>query len=309
MKKLISILLLISILALSACKFDKNTLVVKTQDGSEVIENSGTDEKTQAEINALKLIPAEFTEALSIETKRQNALINGCSADKDNATYDAFNEMKAVYKTLCTQVENKLDDNQKTLFKDFLAKERQYNIAFDMFSSNALKQYVYTTGNAACNEDYNIMRTKSVIMYRYYNFLTENNIDNAKYTSVLDENYYSFFFFNSEKDVVKGKSANEINKIDNVFSPLLKNIFKENSQPVFEDYKKSLKDYMSAQQAFENSIDMKGDQVDNLAFYNCLNADLIYKLYNTINDKKYPEDIAKLFNLNADKDQYTSKWN
>lgn len=314
MKKAFTILLAVSMVMLTACKSEENsskvkTLEANTPESSQVDESISKPEKTEVEVNALKVISADFTDAMTIETKRQNVLINGCSADKDNATSDAFKEMKALYKTLCTKVENELNDDQKALFKDYLAKEKEYNIAFDMFSHNALQQYVYTTGNASCSEAYNIMRTKAVIMYGYFNFLTEKNTDNANFTGVLNENYNSFFFFNSKADEVRGKSETDINKIDSRISPLLKNIFKADSQPVFDTYKKSAKDYMSALKAFEKSIDNTGKEIDNSAFYNSLNTNFINKLYNTIKAEKYPDDIKKLFNLNADKDDYISKWN
>ena len=77
------------------------------------------------------------------------------------ATYDAFFKMKELYINYCNKMKNNLDENQRKLFEDYLAKEKQYNIAFDMFSHNALQQYIYTNGNASCNEGYNIMRTKA----------------------------------------------------------------------------------------------------------------------------------------------------
>jgi len=310
MKKFFSVVLLLSMLILSACESNDKSSDINTSANSNNSQNSNSQvENIQAKENALKLIPADFSEALTIEMKRQEVLLTGCHADMDNATYKAFIETKGLYGTFCNKVKNELDGNQKELFEDYLAKEKQYNIAFDMFSHKALQQYVYTTGNASCSESYNITRTKTIMMYYYYNYLTNNEIDDENYQRVLDENFNSFFFFNKDLDIIKGKSIAELNNIDNEYSPWLKNIFKEESQPVFDDYKTSFNEFILAMQGFEKSIDESGKKIDNSIFYFSLNSAFIYNLYGKIKDMEYPEGMLEMFNLNLDKDEYISKWN
>lgn len=310
MKKLFSVVLIMSMLILSACESNDNSSNVDTIVNSDNSQNVTSQvENVQSKQNDLKLIPADFAEALEIERKRQDVLIDGSSADQNNATSIAFNEMKELYGTFCNKVKNELDNNQKELFEDYLAKEKRYNIAFDMFSHNALQQYVYTNGNASCSEDYNIIRTKVMMMYCYYNYLTNNEIDDDNYQRVLDENFNSFFFFNNDLDIIKGKSISELNNIDNEYSPLLRNTFEEKSQPAFDDYKASFNEYISSLQTFEKSIDETGKKIDNSVFYYSLNSVYIYNLYSSIKDMEYPEDMLEMFNLNLDKDKYISKWN
>jgi len=310
MKKILSVILVISMLILSACKSNDKVSDNNISKSSNSSQNSSSEiENTEAKENALKLIPADFSEALTIETKRQTVSIDGCSADMDNATYEAFMKMKELYSTYCNKVKNKLDENQRNLFEDYLAKEKQYNIAFDMFSHNALQQYIYTNGNASCNEGYNIMRTKAIMMYCYYSYLTNNEIDKDNYKMVLNENFNRFFFFNPDLDKIEGKSITELNNIDKEYSPLLRNFFKEESQPIFDDYKTSFNEYISSLKTFEKSIDETGEKIDNSVFYYSLNSAFIFNLYDSIKDMEYPEGMLEMFNLNTDKDQYLSKWN
>ena len=141
MKKILSVVLVISMLILSACKSNDKASDINASESPNTSQDSSSEiENTEAKENALKIIPADFSEALTIETKRQAVLIDGSSADKDNATNEAFNEMKVLYNTFCNKVKNELDNNQKELFEDYLAKEKQYTIVFDMFSHNALQQ-------------------------------------------------------------------------------------------------------------------------------------------------------------------------
>jgi len=287
-------------LALTSCKATNNMSLVNNSNNSKV-------ENVQATINALQFIPNNFIEALEIETKRQNILINGCRAEQDNATYQAFLEMKELFDVYCNRVKNKLDKNQLELFENFLLTQKKYNIYFDMLSHNSLQHCVYTNGNASCNEDYNIMRTQTIIMHQYFNYI--NNTIDENYQKVVDKNFEEFFFFNSDLDYIKGKSMEELESICFEFSPKLKNLFDINLQSLFDDYLVSFNEFISVLQNFETSIYHSNEVIDNSVFYHRVKSAFIYNLYNSIENIEHPEEIKQNINLYIDKENYILKWN
>lgn len=204
-------------------------------------------------------------------------------------------------------MKSKLDDNQKKLFDTLLEEDQKYSIVFDMFSHNILQQYVYTNGNAACNEDYNILRLKTIMMFNYYNILNGDTI--ASMQGIIDENFNSFFFFNTKTKYKQNQSIEESVKIADKHAPLLKKLLDKNSQSVLDAYDKSFKGYISALEAFDKSLNNSSQKIEVINLYKQLNTAFIYSLYDIIKDMEYPKDMYEKFNLNLDKDEYISKWN
>ncbi len=317
MKKFSILLLVVLIISLVGCKPDDNVFddnssqslynsQVASDSESSIFENSETIKQKET---ATKYFPSDFKEAIDIEEKRQEVLFTGSRADMGNANDQAFAEMKLLYNSYCKKIISKLNDNQKKAFATFIESGKQYNNNLDMLTFKTLSQQVYTNGNAACSEAYNLMMSNTILMYYYFNQLSNQMSKNNDISHHLDEQLNTYMFFNNDISGLKNKSIPELININKQYTPLLRNILNSTSQPVFDEYKKSYENYLSAITSFEQLIDITPNNSKVYSFTITLNSAIISNLYDVLKDIKYPDGMFETLNVAINKDEYLEKWN
>ncbi len=326
MRKIILCFAVIVMLALSACKESNSSSETENKQNSSntnAIGNSanvhaiggsasdklGENNSTQILPEALKYFPADFQEALEIETKRQEVLLTGSRADAGNATYEAFDKMKALNSSYCEKIKGKLSDSQKTAFVDFLEKEKQYNIAFDMFTSKVISQQVYAGGNADCSEEYNLIRTNTLEMYCLYSLLCGRTLNADEINNAMQEQLKGYLFFNDNTKDFEGKSTAELIAINSSNSPLLRNVLSSTSQSVFDNFKTSFDNYINSLERFEQSISVKSENSNSYKFAVKLNTAIVCNLYSSLKDMEYLDGMLEKFNFEVNQDDYAKMWN
>lgn len=275
-------------------------------DSSSMIDNPSSE----AIIHAQKFFPSDFSEAINVEANLQDTLNKtNVRVEQDNATHDAFVKMTSINNSYYEKIKGLLIDNQKQAFENLLIAEKQYNAYFDMFSNKVLIQQVFTTGNAACSEEYNLAKSNAIVLYYYYNYLNNQNEKNKNINNYFDNHISNYMFFSSNPTSLKEKTLAELNDINKQTSPLIRNVLNSTSQTVFDEYKAAYEKYLSAITEFEKSIGINTGSSNIYYFTINLNTSLINNLYSELKDKNYEDGMFEKLNGDLNKAEYLEKWN